>query len=95
MEEDTVWAVATTTIARTVAAEKDVVTFEVAAIMDEVAGTIGISEVVAEEDMAVAEEDVDIVVEGEGGIDECRLQSHGTPLCKYIEWLLAGSFRLG
>jgi hypothetical protein len=35
-EEDTVFVVAITTIARTVAAEKDVVIFEVAAIMDEV-----------------------------------------------------------
>jgi hypothetical protein len=73
-EEDTVLVVAITTITRTVAAEKDVVIFEVAAIMDEVAGTIGIPEVVAEEGMAVAEEDVDIVVEGEGAIDEFILK---------------------
>jgi hypothetical protein len=73
-EEATVLIVALTTIAKTVAAEKDVVTFEVAVMVDEVAGTIGIPEVAAEEGMveegmAVAEEDVDIAVEGEGAID--------------------------
>jgi hypothetical protein len=74
-EEVTVLMVALTTTAKTVAAEKDVVTFEVAAMVDEVAGTIGIPEVVAEEGMAeegmaVAEEDEDIVVEGEDAIDD-------------------------
>jgi hypothetical protein len=72
-EEVTVLMEALTTIARTVAAEKDVVTIEVAAMVDEVAGTIGIPEVAVEEGMAeegMAEEDVDIVVEGEDAIDE-------------------------
>jgi hypothetical protein len=76
-EEDKVLVVALTTIARTEAAKKDVVSFEVAAMVDEVAGTMGIPEVVAEEVMAVAEEDEgvdgDIVVEGEGAIDEWSL----------------------
>lgn len=76
-EEDKVLVVALMTIARTEAAKKDVVSFEVAAMVDEVAGTMGIPEVVAEEVMAVAEEDEgvdgDIVVEGEGAIDEWSL----------------------
>lgn len=62
--------VALTTIAKTAAAEKDVVTFEAVGMVDEVVGTIGIPEAVAEEGTAVAEEDVDIVVEEEGAIDE-------------------------
>jgi hypothetical protein len=85
MEEDTVVVVVVVTratIARTVVVEEDVVTFEVAATEDEVAGTIGILRlveevdplVVAEVDIAAAEEEgVDIVVEGEGAIDECSL----------------------
>jgi hypothetical protein len=85
MEEDTVVVVVVVTratVARTVVVEEDVVTFEVAATEDEVAGTIGILRlveevdplVVAEVDIAAAEEEgVDIVVEGEGAIDECSL----------------------
>jgi hypothetical protein len=74
-EELAVLMVVLTTIARTVAAEKDVATFEVVVMVDEVAGTIGIPEVVVEEGMpeagmAVADEDKDIVVEGEDAIDE-------------------------
>jgi hypothetical protein len=64
-EEVTVLMVALTTIARTVAVEKDVATFEVAAMVDEVAGTIGIPEVAVEEGIAeegTAVADVDIVV---------------------------------
>jgi hypothetical protein len=85
--EVTALMVALTTIARTVTVEKDVATFEVAAMVDEVAGTIRIPEVaaeegMAEEDMAVAEEDEDIVVEGEDAIDESSVKSHGTPLSR-------------
>jgi hypothetical protein len=82
--EVTALMVALTTIARTVAVEKDVATFEVAAMVDEVAGTIRIPEVaaeegmaeeeMAEEGMAVAEEDEDIVVEGEDAIDESSVK---------------------
>ena len=76
-EEVAVLMVALTTIARTMVVEKDVATFEVAAVVDEMAGTIGIPEVAVEEGMAeegtaMAEEDVAIVVEGEEDIDECR-----------------------
>jgi hypothetical protein len=98
-EEVTVLMVALTTIARTVAVEKDAATFAVAAMVDEVVGTIGIPEVAAEEGMAeegtaVAEEDVDIVVEGEDGIDEC---SSNEGMVHHYRWtivncLLASSF---
>lgn len=98
-EEVTVLMVALTTIARTVAVEKDVAIFEVAAMADEVAGTIGIPEVAVEEGMAeegtaVAEEDVDIAAEGEDGIDEC---SSNKGMVHHYRWtivncLLACSF---